>query len=385
MGSIVGGLIGGVGSIIGAGQQAKAASKAADAQIEASKIAADASLKGFNYLTEGPGAAAMQGYVDAGQQAIPAQQTTQNVQAQLLGLPAPYMTTPAPAPEAQPGGQTGGSGSEPSGGRGLAGEDPAELRRAAGIFGGMAGLAGASDGAVQDVQNRFNAGATQSEFRRGAQASADAQGGPMVTDQRPPQQQTSPQQAAPQASTPQQASTLPATQGATAQPVGGVGAEGAKSAFDTYRDSTGYQFRRDQGTQAINANVGAAGLRHSGGTLKALQEHGQNIGSQEFGNYLGQLQGLNAQQSGLAQGGQNALNTIGSVGSSAGSSAGSAIMSGAQGAGQARMQGANAMAGGIAGAASNFGSAIGGAMNQFGGGNNLNRFPPAPVAGGGLY
>lgn len=68
--------------------------------------------------------------------------------------------------------------------------------------------------------------------------------------------------------------------------------EAAKRAFDAYQNSTGYQFRLGQGTQAIDRSAAARGGLNSGATLKALERYGQNLGSQEFGNYLGQLNSL---------------------------------------------------------------------------------------------
>lgn len=68
----------------------------------------------------------------------------------------------------------------------------------------------------------------------------------------------------------------------------------AQQAFDTYRGSTGYQFRLGEGLSAVNNRAFAGGAGQSGATLKALLERGQNIASSEFGNYLGQLGGLQA-------------------------------------------------------------------------------------------
>jgi len=88
-----------------------------------------------------------------------------------------------------------------------------------------------------------------------------------------------------------------------------------KAAFDQYQNSTGYQFRLGQGTQAIDRSAAARGGLNSGATLKALANYGQNIGSAEFGNYLNQLQGVIApgQQalSQNAQAGQNLANQSG--------------------------------------------------------------------------
>jgi len=45
-----------------------------------------------------------------------------------------------------------------------------------------------------------------------------------------------------------------------------------------------YAWRLGQGTRAIDASSAAAGLRNSGGTLRALQDYGQGLASTEFNN-----------------------------------------------------------------------------------------------------
>jgi len=52
----------------------------------------------------------------------------------------------------------------------------------------------------------------------------------------------------------------------------------AQGAFGDWRNNTGYQFRFNEGIRAIDAG---APIRNSGATLKARQQYGQNIGSQE--------------------------------------------------------------------------------------------------------
>lgn len=87
--------------------------------------------------------------------------------------------------------------------------------------------------------------------------------------------------------------------------LGGAGAQG--TGFDNWKNSTGYQFGLDQGTQAITGNAATKGLLNSGGTLKALNTFGQDYASTKSGDYMNQLQGL------LGSGIQGA-NTIGGAG-----------------------------------------------------------------------
>jgi hypothetical protein len=74
----------------------------------------------------------------------------------------------------------------------------------------------------------------------------------------------------------------------------GIGGDPAKQqqAFSNWRNSTGYQFGLDQGSQAITQNAASRGLLDSGATAKALQTYGTNYANTQYGNYFNQLQGL---------------------------------------------------------------------------------------------
>lgn len=125
------------------------------------------------------------------------------------------------------------------------------------------------------------------------------------------------------------------------------------NAFNNYRNSTGYQFRFNEGMRAIDA---AAPVLNSGARMKALQNYGQNIASGEFGNYLNQL--ANQQGVGLAGAsaqagvGQNYVNTVSANNNSAGTAAANAALM--------RGQATSNMWGGIAnGIGGLFGSSFG--------------------------
>ena len=79
--------------------------------------------------------------------------------------------------------------------------------------------------------------------------------------------------------------------------------QAAQQGFSDWRDNTGYQFRFNEGIRAIDAG---APVRNSGATLKAKEQYGQNIGSQEYYNHLGALGGQ--QQVGV--GAANALSGV---------------------------------------------------------------------------
>lgn len=103
----------------------------------------------------------------------------------------------------------------------------------------------------------------------------------------------------------------------TLQGLLGLGGDPAagQAAFDQYKDSTGYQFRLGEGTRSVENSAAARGGLNSGATLKALTQYGQNFASNEFGNYLNQLQGvIQPGQQALsqnAQAGQNYANQTG--------------------------------------------------------------------------
>lgn len=62
-----------------------------------------------------------------------------------------------------------------------------------------------------------------------------------------------------------------------------------QNAFDNYRNSTGYQFRVNEGARALDNSYASRGVGQSGAAAKAALNYGQNIASGEFGNYLNAL------------------------------------------------------------------------------------------------
>ncbi|SFO02246.1 hypothetical protein [Sphingomonas sp. OK281] len=68
----------------------------------------------------------------------------------------------------------------------------------------------------------------------------------------------------------------------------------AKAAYDTYQGSTEYQSRLQQGQNSVQSALGSRGMIDSGAAQKSLVKFGQSFASNEFGNYLGNLQGQQA-------------------------------------------------------------------------------------------
>lgn len=106
---------------------------------------------------------------------------------------------------------------------------------------------------------------------------------------------------------------LPTTGGTS----GTNGAEAAQNAFDAFRNSTGYQFRLNQGMNALNSGYAGAGTIKSGAAIKGAINYGQGMASQEFGNYLnalGNQQSLGLQAGGAAASvGQSVANSLGNI------------------------------------------------------------------------
>jgi len=100
---------------------------------------------------------------------------------------------------------------------------------------------------------------------------------------------------------------------ANANPTGGT-------AYGGFTATPGYEFRVNQGTDAVNALAGARGGLNSGRTMQDLAKFGQGIASEEYGNYMGRL-------TGLTQMGQNSAAMTGTAGQNYASNAGNLMQS----------------------------------------------------------
>lgn len=82
----------------------------------------------------------------------------------------------------------------------------------------------------------------------------------------------------------------------------GVGALGAinnamgltpsEDRYGGFESSPGYQFRMDEGVRALDRSASARGNLFSGAQGRALARYGQGYASNEFGNYMANLQSL---------------------------------------------------------------------------------------------
>tara|TARA_R100000656_G_scaffold86042_1_gene62581 strand:- start:75 stop:788 length:714 start_codon:yes stop_codon:yes gene_type:complete len=76
------------------------------------------------------------------------------------------------------------------------------------------------------------------------------------------------------------------------------------AALKRFQASPGYEFRLGEGTKALERSASARGRLMSGATQKGLQRYGQGLASEEYGNYVGQLERLSG-------GGQQAASRMG--------------------------------------------------------------------------
>lgn len=115
-------------------------------------------------------------------------------------------------------------------------------------------------------------------------------------------------------------------------------AANATSALTNY---PGYQFGLSQGTKALDASAASQGLLLSGNQLTAAQQYGQNYAMQNAWNpYVSQLNTL-------AQNGQNAGASLGSIGATTGNSVANTQLAAGQAAASGIVGSANAITGGI--------------------------------------
>jgi hypothetical protein len=155
--------------------------------------------------------------------------------------------------------------------------------------------------------------------------------------------------------------TLP---GQTAAPGGALGGTAtapasATAAFDTFRNSTNYQFRFNEGNKALQLSALGGGGFDSGATRRSIVEYGQNFASNELGTYMDRLAqqqqfGLGA-ASALAGVGQNTVSQVSANNNMAGQAAANAALM--RGQTQANMYG---------GIANSMGTAIGALGSSYG-------------------
>lgn len=81
----------------------------------------------------------------------------------------------------------------------------------------------------------------------------------------------------------------------TVDPYTGAGGEAVNRLNNPgqyFETSPGYNFRLQQGLDAVGTNSAVSGLMRSGGAMKALNDYASGMASQEYGNWWNQQSGL---------------------------------------------------------------------------------------------
>jgi hypothetical protein len=154
--------------------------------------------------------------------------------------------------------------------------------------------------------------------------------------------------------------------------------------MDQFQADPGYAFRLKEGQKQLERNAAARGGLISGGALKAAQQYGQEMGSQEYMNAFNRYQAeraarLNPLQS-LTGMGQTTAQQIGSAGRSMASNVGEAIGSGAAARASGYVGQANALTSGL-GTYLNYSQGQNMMSALRGGGGGASRYPLFDASG----
>lgn len=121
--------------------------------------------------------------------------------------------------------------------------------------------------------------------------------------------------------------------------------------MDQFQADPGYAFRLSEGQKALERSAAARGGLLSGGTGKALQRFGQEMGSQEYTNAFNRYQAERQARLGPLQAltgtAQTTANTLGTAGQNMASNVGEAYQNSANARASGYVGGANAVTGGL--------------------------------------
>lgn len=148
--------------------------------------------------------------------------------------------------------------------------------------------------------------------------------------------------------------------GDTGMPQGPVTTQGpsGQNAWDTFRNSTNYQFRLGEGQNALNQGWAGQGAYRSGAAMKDALRYNQNFASNELGNYINLLQGQQNLGFGSAQALAGVSNNYGNNVTAQNSNAADAVSNAALLRGQANSNMWGGIAGGIGNLLGSFGSSF---------------------------
>lgn len=112
------------------------------------------------------------------------------------------------------------------------------------------------------------------------------------------------------------------------------------NALSEFQASPGFQFRRDQGVQALDRSAASKGMLLSGAQKQGVTEYGQKAASDEWGNYTNALRGLSGQ-------GASSAAAVNGADTSAGNAGNALEFQGNMGQASQYANAANALASGI--------------------------------------
>lgn len=123
------------------------------------------------------------------------------------------------------------------------------------------------------------------------------------------------------------------------------------AARSRFMETPGYQFRMEEGVNALDRSAAARGNLRGGGYAQALTRYAQGVASDEFNNYANRL-------AGIAGMGQGATQSVATLGQNTANSISNTLMAGAGMQGNALMAAGTARASGFAGAANSINSGM---------------------------
>jgi hypothetical protein len=162
----------------------------------------------------------------------------------------------------------------------------------------------------------------------------------------------------------------------------GYGSASKNFSMSDFQEDPGYQFRLQQGQQALERSAAARGGLLSGRAAKDMTSYAQGAASQEYGNAFNRFQTnrssqLNPLQS-LAGMSQTASGTMSNAAGAYGANVGNNLTSTANTIGQNTMGAGNARASGYVGSANAWGGALGQAASGYQQSQMMNQlFKPA--------
>ena len=140
------------------------------------------------------------------------------------------------------------------------------------------------------------------------------------------------------------------------------GPAGNATATNAFQVSPGYDFQLKQGTQALDRSAAGAGNFGSGGAAAALDQYGQGLANQNYGQWLSNLQGLGQQGLAAATGQTGREQSLANIQTGLGQNEANVVTGTATNAGNAITSGMNAdISANAQGGANMFSALLGGA------------------------